>query len=223
MRDELELGQGERLPWLETAEEYDQRRQRSWTIVLAVLGGLLALLLVIGGIWYTQRERARAGNGELIAAPTAPYKERADGTDGMVVGSDSDAMLAASEGQEARGRLATAPPVAPPPVAQEVPTTNTGSAAVGSSDAGTVREEPASRTGAAVQLGAFNDRPSAEAQWVKLSGSRGELKGLTRSIEQVQAGGKTVYRLRANVADAKAGTALCRSLQSGGVPCFTVR
>ena len=217
-RSELELGNGERLPWLETAEDYDARQRRGWGTVLAVLGGLVALLLVIGGIWYTQRDRTLEGDGELIAAPAEPYKERADGSDGMQVGDESDAMLAASQGEETRGRIATPPPpvpsVAAPPLAPQPD--------------GVVAQAPppipapvASR--ASVQLGAFADNASAQTQWTKLSRDRPELAGLNHSIEQVQAGGKTVFRLRAAVPDMKAAQALCGRLQSAGTGCFAVR
>lgn len=221
MNNELELGQGERLPWLETAEDYDARRQRGWTMVLAVLAGLAALLLVIGGIWYTQRDRAGSGNGELIAAPATPYKERAPGDDGMTVGTESDAMLAASEGQEARGRIAAPADPAVRARADAQPGTAASDAADDAPTAAAPAATPGS--GAAVQLGALNDRATAEAQWTKLVGSQSELKGLAHSVEEVQAGGKTVFRLRAAVADTAAAKALCRSLQSDNVPCFTVR
>ena len=216
-RSELELGNGERLPWLETAEDYDARQRRGWGTVLAVLGGLLALLLVIGGIWYTQRDRTLEGDGALIAAPAEPYKERADGSDGMQVGNESDAMLAASQGEETRGRIA-APPPAPPVAAPSM----------AAMPDGTVGQAPPSApaqaaSSAAVQLGAFADNASAQTQWTKLSRERPELSALNHSIEQVQAGGKTVFRLRAAVPDMKAAQALCGRLQAAGTGCFAVR
>ena len=211
-RSELELGNGERLPWLETAEEYDARQRRGWGTVLAVVAGLVALLLVIGGIWYTQRDRVAEGDGELIAAPAEPYKKRADGSDGMRVGNESDAMLATSQGQESRGRIA---PATRP--------------AAKTSDSTAAQEDPsasapaASGAGAAVQLGAFADNVSAEAQWTKISRDRPELAKLNHSVERVRAGGKTVFRLRAAVADPKSAQALCGRLQSAGTGCFAVR
>ena len=101
-----ELDQSERLPWLEINEDFRTRRARSWGPIVAVLLGLLALFLVIGGIWYTQHAAPMEADGELIAAPPGDYKVRAPGDDGMQVGNESDAMLAASEGQEASARIA---------------------------------------------------------------------------------------------------------------------
>ncbi len=216
-RSELDLGSGERLPWLETAADYDERQRRSWGVVLAVLAGLAALALVIGGIWYTQRGPATAGDGELIAAPRGDYKTRADGTDGMNVGNESEAMLATSDGQEARGRIAAA---------ADRPASTSPAAPAPSPSAGTAGQQtmaPRSDTGSAVQLGAFADQASAEDQWAKLKQARRELAPLSHSVERVQAGGKAVYRLRAAVADPAAGRALCRTLQSAGTGCFAVR
>ncbi len=222
MMSELNLGEGDRLPWLETTADQDQRQRRSWSVVLAVLGGVAALLLVIGGIWYTQHERLAGGDGELIAAPAGPYKERADGSDGLSVGTDSDAMLAASEGQEARGRIAASDqPAASDRAPKPADDTIAPDAANGSGVNAAVPVRAVS--GSAVQLGALDDRASAEAQWTKLSANRAELKGLDHSVEEVQSGGKTVFRLRAVVTDAKAGRAVCRSLTAANVPCFVVR
>lgn len=217
---ELNLHEGERLPWLETAADHDERQRRNWGVVLAVLGGLAVLLLVIGGVWFTRQGGGARGNGELIAAPAGPYKERADGSDGVSVGTDSEAMLAASDGQEARGRIGPAEQpttVTRPPLADGT-TTVAGSPTVAPTTASSVLA-----TRSTVQLGALDDRATAEAQWTRLAGGRSALKGLNHSVEQVQSGGKTVFRLRAAVADPVAGKALCRQLTAANVPCFVVR
>ena len=219
-RSELELGNGERLPWLETAADYDERQRRSWGMVLAVLAGLAALALVIGAIWYTQRDRVTAGDGERIAAPEGDYKTRADGTDGMNVGNESEAMLATSDGQEARGRIAAAPE----PLATSTADAKTKTASAASTQPASV-PAPAAHvaTGSAVQLGALDDQASAEMAWAKLKRSHRGLASLSHSVERVEAGGKSVYRLRAAVADPAAARALCGTLQSAGVACFAVR
>ena len=219
MISELNLGEGERLPWLETAADHDERQRRSWSIVLAVLGGVALLLLVLAGIWYAQRGGSATGHGELIAAPAGPYKERADGKDGLSVGTDSDAMLAASDGREVRARIATADQ---PTAIDRAPPVN-DTAAVGGTGSGTTPAAPRTSNGAAVQLGALNDRALAEAQWTKFTVGQPALKGLNHSVEEVQSGGKTVFRLRAAVADGKEGQALCRTLIAANVPCFVVR
>ena len=218
-RNELELGHGERLPWLETAEEYDTRRRRGWGVVVAALLGALALLLIVGGIYFTQRGRATEGDGELIAAPPGDYKVRAVGDDGMRVGNESDAMLAASEGQEASGRIAAAP-AAPPPALG--PSTIAMPAGVPAPAATPTPPQPASAKGATVQLGALADEPSARAVWERLAREQSALGQLSHSIERVVAGGKTVYRLRAGVPDRAAANALCNRLQKAKVACFVV-
>lgn len=214
-RDELELGNGERLPWLETAEDYDQRRQRGWGTVVVALLGIVALAAVIGGIWYTQNGHTIDADGELIAAPDGDYKTRTDGSDGMKVGNESDAMLAASEGQEASGRIANADAPQPASAATNRPSDPSAPSST------SARPSPAG--GAAVQLGAFADEPSAEEQWTKLSRAQAPLAKLNHSVERVAAGGKTVFRLRASAADAAAARALCGQLQKANVACFAVR
>lgn len=219
-RDELELGHGERLPWLETAEDHDARQRKGWGTVVAALLGVAALMLVIGAIWYSQQARQTTGDGELIAAPQGDYKVRADGKDGMTVDSESDAMLAASEGQEASGRIATAEPTPGATSTKPAAEIGSGTEVATSSPAPTTRPAP---SGASVQLGAFADQPSAEAEWTRIARAEPSVAKLTRSIETVAAGGKSVFRLRAAVADAAAGRAVCSRLQPKNIACFTVR
>ena len=215
-REELELGNGQRLPWLETAEEYDTRRRRGWGTIAVALLGLVVLMMVVSGIWYTQRGGSTAGNGELISAEPGPYKVRTPGRDGLRVGSDSDAMLATSEGQEASGRIAGG-----------------GAAAVGMSEvqAAQTRDlasdqgpalKPLGKAGAAVQLGAYESDAIARERWAALSRDQRSLAERAHSVEQVAAGGKTVFRLRVGVADRRAAAILCEDLQKLKIACFVV-
>lgn len=217
-RNELKLGDGERLPWLETAEEYDTRRRRGWGTVVASLLAVIAFVAVIGGIWYTQRAKSVSADGELIAAPAGDYKVRAPGNDGMRVGNESDAMLAASEGEEASARIAAGgAALRPSTIAVPAGTTVDAPPTIAPTSA------PVAATGAAVQLGAFDSEAVAEEMWARMSNGRAVLATLPHSVERVVAGGKTVFRLRAAVADGKAASALCDQLQRAKIACFAVR
>ena len=215
-REELELGNGQRLPWLETAEEYDTRRRRGWGTIAVALLGLVVLMMVVSGIWYTQRGGSTAGNGELISAEPGPYKVRTPGRDGLRVGSDSDAMLATSEGQEASGRIAGGSAAAVG--ASEVQAAQTRDLA---SDQGPALK-PLGKGGAAVQLGAYESDAIARERWAALSRDQRSLAERAHSVEQVAAGGKTVFRLRVGVADRRAAAILCEDLQKLKIACFVV-
>ena len=67
-----------------------------------------------------------------------------------------------------------------------------------------------------VQLGAFSSEEKASAAWAGLAGKHG-LSG--RRIIAVESGGKTLYRLRASVADP---VAVCARMKSAGDACASV-
>jgi cell division septation protein DedD len=87
------------------------------------------------------------------------------------------------------------------------------------------KPEPAKATGSVtVQLGAFNSTASADQVWSKLSGRVGALGGLRKSVQPVESGGKTLYRLRAGgiASEAQAGS-VCAAVQAAGEQCVIVR
>ncbi|HWT12493.1 MAG TPA: SPOR domain-containing protein, partial [Allosphingosinicella sp.] len=105
-----ELGEEDRLPWLEAVEEEDEREGPSVAkLVGAILIGLVAIGLIVGGLfWLGNRDGAGgSGDGELIAAPEGDYKVRPDDPGGMNVAGEGDTAYAASEGAEPKGRLNT--------------------------------------------------------------------------------------------------------------------
>lgn len=89
------------------------------------------------------------------------------------------------------------------PVAKPAPATKTFTTA------------PAAKS-ASVQLGAFSTEEKASAAWAGLAGKHG-LSG--RRIIAVESGGKTLYRLRASVADA---AATCARIKAAGDACAAV-
>jgi len=87
------------------------------------------------------------------------------------------------------------------------------------------KPEPAKAAGSVtVQLGAFNSTASADQVWSKLSGRVGALGGLRKSVQPVETGGKTLYRLRAGgiASEAQAGS-VCAAVQAAGEQCVIVR
>ncbi len=75
-----------------------------------------------------------------------------------------------------------------------------------------------------IQLGAYDDEPSAIKDWEALVAENQDLMGnLTRFVERREAGGRVFYRLRARgFADMQAATDLCTALLARDVPCIAV-
>ena len=92
--DGLNLDDPDRLPWLETADGYEYDDGSSpLKIAGLVLGGLALLALIVGGIYYMQRNQtgAEGGNGELIAAQEGEYKVRPEEAGGKSFEGEGDA------------------------------------------------------------------------------------------------------------------------------------
>ena len=73
---------------------------------------------------------------------------------------------------------------------------------------------------ATVQLGAFNSAASADQVWAKLA-AKGAVAGLAKSVQPVEVGGRTLYRLRASGASDAA--AVCAKVSAAGEQCAVVR
>lgn len=106
-RGGLDLGEEDRLPWLEAVEPEDDAPAVSPARVVAgVTAALAALGLVIGGIWWLKEgSGGQEGDGSLIAAPEGEYKEKPADPGGMEVEGQGDTSFAASDGAEAAGQL----------------------------------------------------------------------------------------------------------------------
>jgi len=75
-----------------------------------------------------------------------------------------------------------------------------------------------------VQLGAFDDRPSAIKEWDHIVGRHGDLiDGRKRLIQQAESGGRSFYRLRmVGFNDLGDSRRLCAALLARGTPCIPV-
>ena len=116
-RDNLDLDDEDRLPWLESAEDYDDDGEYSPVRVALFVGvGLLLLAAIVGGIYWLQNRDGGGldGSGELIAAQEGDYKVRPDDPQARKFEGEGDASFAASEGQETPAQMGD-------PVATEAP------------------------------------------------------------------------------------------------------
>lgn len=216
-RDSLDLDDEDRLPWLETADDYEEEGEYSPTrIVLLVLAGLLLLGAIVGGIyWMQNRDGGVEGSGELIAAQEGDYKVRPDDAQSKQFEGEGDASFAASEGQETEAKLGTAAPVEAPVRKEAQP----GFESANSADTGST---PAG-AGALIQLGAFSSPTNADREWAGYARRFDSIGKLPKKIVAGSVEGGTIYRLNAVAPNAKAAQEICNGLKAAGESCMVVR
>ncbi len=228
-RRDLELGEDDSLPWLETADDYDQEDGPSAGKVIGlVLGGLLLLGLIAGGIYLLQMSGQRSrGSGELIAAQEGNYKVAPADPQGKTFEGEGDAAFAASEGKTRESNVMPAKAARPTANASgsaKVPSSSASSSTAGAQGgAKALAAAPAGDTGGVlVQLAALGSETAAEQQWSALTGRYAYLKDMRHRVVAAQVEGRTVYRLSAVSSDkAKAGS-LCAQIKSDGGNCLIV-
>jgi hypothetical protein len=77
--------------------------------------------------------------------------------------------------------------------------------------------------GYGVQLGAFSSAERANEEWKKLAaGSAGTLDGLSPRVVVGETGGKSIFRLQAEVRDEAQARAVCGGLKAANKPCVPV-
>ncbi len=217
-----EPGDEDRLPWLEAVEEEDEREGPSLAkLIAAILIGLVAIGLIVGGLFWLGNRGSEGGDGELIAADEGDYKVRPDDRGGMNVTGTDNMSQAASKGDATPGRIDTRAvpetPVARPPQrpAQPQPQPRPQPRPT------PPRPAPApAASGPTIQLGAFSSQAGATRAWNAMAARFRYLAPLSHSVVPVQSGGRTLYRLRASGADA---VSVCRRLRVAGEDCAEVR
>jgi hypothetical protein len=235
----------DRLPWLEPVDDYDEGAGISMArLIGAVVVGLVALGLVIGGIFWLRNRDNAGGDGTLIAAPEGPVKERPEEKGGMKVEGTGDVAYGASVGKDVNSTIdLSALPEEPvsgtPSATTPAPASAKPSPQPANSQTATIQQGPAAKpappsarqapvppvggaapVGGAIQLGAFSSQALANKAWSSLAKRFGFLAGLDHSVNGVPVGGKTLYRLRAN-AGGQAAT-LCAKLKVAGEACTIV-
>lgn len=215
--ERLALGDEERLPWLESADDVDADEDNSGNgrlIGFAVMG-LIVLAALIGGIWYATNKASGPANadGSLIEASKEPYKVAPSDPGGKTFAGTGDSSFKVSEGEKPVANLAgsaspSATPSAKPSAAASAPASKPAAPAAG---------------GVGVQIGAFSSNASAETAWNKLTVNHEALKGLSHRVIEGKADIGTVYRLQAVSGDVSSANALCQKLQAGGLKCQVKR
>lgn len=241
-RDRLDTADEDRLPWLEAVEDEDNEPGvGAGKLIAALIAGLIALGLVVGGVfWLRDRTAGGSGEGELIAAPEGDYKQAPETPGGMQVAGQGDVAYSASEGADINSAIdLTALPEAPvtepqaPAAIEPVPTpipkpkpvavktpVPAKPVLVKPIPAPVVPVEAAPSGAGTIQLGAFSSEAKANAAWKSLSGRFSFLGGLTSSVTPVASGGSTLYRLRAGAGgDAKG---VCAKLRVAGESCVVL-
>jgi len=237
----------ERLPWLEPVDEFEEEGGIPIVkLIGAVVIGLVALGLIVGGVFWLRNRDSAGGNGALIQPQPGPIKEKPEAPGGMAVEGAGDVAYGASVGKDIDSKidLSATPeepvtevaPVkqAPPPPVKAAPPAKSPTTAVEAAPKPApkpVAPKPAAAPkpaptftlpsgGSGIQLGAFSSDAMANKAWKQLSGRFGFLSGLDHGVVPVKVGDKTLYRLRAN-APGQAGT-ICAKLKVAGEACSVV-
>ena len=236
MSDFARDGAEDRLPWLEAADEDEAERGVSPAKLAAlVLAALVALGIVIGGVWLLRSKTAPpARDPTLIAAQEGDYKVRPDAPGGMKVDGKGDSAFATSEGAEAKGHIDPAAQPEVPVHGVKDPAPHAPAAAKPASTASIAVAQPAGRLEAKppvaasggsgtqmVQLGAFGSEAKANGAWATMARRFAYLSPLQHQVVAADVGGSTVYRLRA-AAGSQAGD-ICTKLRAAGENCLMVR
>jgi len=206
----------ERLPWLESDEEYEQPGVDTGRIVAFAAVGLLFIVLLLGLAYYFTRDPRDAelvADGSTIEAPTEPYKSRPEDPGGREVEGTGDTSYGVAEGQQVEGQIDAGVPV--PAIDREQVDTPaaTPSPAASSAPAG----------GIGIQVGAYSTRAQAEAGWSQLVGRFGVLQGRSHRVLQGTADSGTVYRLQALAGTSADADTLCGGIKAQGGDCQVKR
>lgn len=235
-RGRLDLDDEDRLPWLEPAiDDADDDRVSPLRLLGFILLGLILIGLVVGAVWLIQNRNGgglSGGEGTLIAAPKDDYKIAAKEADAKKFDGEGDASFAASEGVVRDGRIdptrvpeapiaKTAPaPAQARPAAPARPGQSVTARVADETRAAPAASAPKAPAGGTIQLGAYGSAALAKDAWGKLSKRFAYLAPLAMTIEPVEVGGSTLYRLRA--AAGRQASVLCGKLKVAGESCLVV-
>ena len=227
---EIELADEDRLPWLEAVEEDSEGGGPSVAkLVTAIVIGLVAIGVIVGGLYWLGNRSSPGDANTVITAENGDYKQRPENPGGTNFSTEGNTSVAASEGQQPRGNLnvngvaeAPAQPARPAPAPSQTATPAPAPqppARPAPAPQQPQRPAPAP-SGPAIQLGAFSTPAAANNAWRALAGRFRYLAPLTHSLVAVQAGGRTLHRLRASGPDSPN---VCRRLQAAGEACAIVQ
>ena len=205
--DGLNLEDDNRLPWLESAEDYNEEDEYSPVRVAIFVGLAIALVAaIVGGIYWLQNRDASGlnGDGTLITAPKGDYKVQPNDTQARKFEGEGDASFAASQGQGTTSKLGTAPPV-------EAPIKNNAPAS------------PSAPDSAMIQLGAFSSSSQADKAWPGFTRRFADIDALPKKVVKSTVEGSTIYRLNAVAPNLSAARKICNGLKAAGESCLVVQ
>jgi hypothetical protein len=209
-------GEDERLPWLESGDEDDDEGEvDAGRIVGFVMFATLALIAMVGGIWWFGQRAPDAemvADGSTIAAPAGPYKVRPSEPGGKTFEGTGNLAPAVGEGKTTEGRIA-----------DQGPRPSIDAPKPGQTAAASAAPAAASAGGVPVQVGAYTSKEDAESGWQSLLSRTDKLAGVSHRVVQGTADMGTVYRLQAMAGNAASASALCRALNADGVDCQVKR
>ncbi len=207
-RDEPGFDDPDRLPWLDTADSYEDEGMSPMKLAGFVLGMLALFGLIAGGIYWLQNRNTGVGlgdgTGELIAAPEGDYKVKPADAQGRDFEGEGDVAQATADGRD----VTTVKPATP---GQATPIADAKAGATAATGTGLV------------QLGAFADTKSADQVWTTLGTRFAFLSGYQKKITTATVEGRQVVRLNAVTADADAAQKLCAQLKAAGGDCLIPR
>lgn len=209
-------GADERLPWLESDDDYERPGVDTGRIVAFAAVGLLAVVVLLGTLYFFTRgasDAAPIADGSTIEAPEEPYKTRPEDPGGRQVEGTGDSSFEVAEGKTVEGRIAAGRPISAVESDPSAAPTNDASLAPG----------PAPVTGVGVQVGAYSTRAQAEAGWSQLAGRFEALQGRSHRVLEGVADSGTIYRLQALTGSVAEAETLCRSLKAAGGDCQVKR
>lgn len=208
----------ERLPWLESDDDDDEPSFDTGRLIGFAAVGLLALVLILGAVWFVTRDAVDeqlVADGGVIEAPEGPYKARPADPGGRPVEGTGDTSFAVAEGRTVEGRVAgsgDAPTPVPSPSIDRAQGAAPAAAAT-----------PAASGGVGVQVGAYSTKAAAETGWTQLSGRIEALQGRSHRVLQGTADSGTIFRLQAVAGSAAEADTLCRAIRSQGGDCQVKR
>jgi hypothetical protein len=208
---QLSLDAGEeRLPWLESDDDYAEPGVDTARIIGLAIAGLLFVAIVVGGLWWFTGQRGNGGpaaDGSTIAAPEGPIKTRPDDPGGKTFAGTGDTSFAVGEGKETEGVLAS--DVEPHPSIDAATVENTKEVAAAAPKAG----------GVGVQVGAYSSRARAEQGWSSLVQQYSALQGVPHRIVEGDADIGRVFRLQAVAANRSTAESICSRVKAAGGSC----
>jgi cell division septation protein DedD len=217
---ELALEEEDRLPWLEAVDNDDAAGVSTAKLLTLLGAAVLAIAVVVGGVWWLRSQQGGSGDSTLIAAQAGDYKSKPDDAGGMKVEGQGDTAFATSEGAEAAGKVDTTAQPEAPVAGGTAATAAAGVKPVVGASATTAQSAAAPGTGL-VQLGAYNSEASANQAYAALAARHSSLTGLSKTVVPAAVGGTTMYRLRVS-AGGNAST-VCSKLKAAGANCIIVK